>query len=215
MRRQARELVQQFFPGLPSYSSNRPLGNVITAITSSLTRGSHDIVSGETKLNQDVRAGLRRLAQTLPSGRPPTITDANAMRTLIHEEMHGHSAIGVDQARRTAGHILHGQVLEEVGVELHARLITSRALGVPYADFDATGGYVDYVNALRAEVAGVFGQSGVDDRIRAAVRQAWSAGPGAIRDPDDYLDRFLDALALPNGRERTRLRFGILTVRRP
>lgn len=212
VRRQVREIIQRTFPGLTAYSAARTRGHVITPSTSTTVRGSHDSITGEIELNADVRAGLSRLHLTIGSGSVPLIGDANAFRTLVHEEMHGHSSLGYDVATRRGGYARSGKVLEEVSVELHARELAARSLGVPVADFEHTGGYTHLVPAVRAEVGAVFGFAGVDDRIRAAARTVWSAGPNVILVPEDYAERFVDALN-PPAHQRARLRNGILSLR--
>lgn len=210
VRRQVREMIARTFPGLTPYSAARPLGHVISPMSSTQVRGTHDSVSGEISLNASVRQGLSRLALTI--GSTPTTADANAFRTLVHEEFHGHSSLGYDVTTHRGGYARMGKVLEEVLVELHARELTARALGVPVATFEATGGYTHLVPLVRSEVAAVFGNAGVDDRIREAGRRVWAAGSNVIMKPEDYADRFVDALGPPPQR-RAALLNGILALR--
>lgn len=208
VRHQMREIIQRAFPGLTPYSATRAKGHVITATTDPVIRGSHHPGTGEVELNHRVRAGLTRLAATIVSGRIDP-DDAAAFRTLAHEEMHGHSALG-------HGYRAAGKVIEETAVELSARLVASRALGIPYATFEdpLRGGYQLTVDAMRAEVATVFGPVDVDDRIRRAAHATWASGPLTINAPRDYADRFVDALN-PPPHQRQALLNGILNIPAP
>lgn len=179
---------------LRSHDADRPYRDeLVVGSLGRYTRGSHDWrgrIRIATPVMNAARAGFRALrGRTRGELLEP---EQQAIRTILHEEMHGHSACMPGAYARA------GKVLEEALVELHARELTERLLELQAGS--TVGSYEYYIEDVRAAVRDAFpGAADIDERIRRAGRSAWSGGP--IETPGAYVDRFHEALGAAADRQ--------------
>lgn len=166
------------------------------------SRGSHSSTTGEISLARDVWAHLGSAGRRLEAGGVLTSPELQALRTLMHEETHGCSSLGLGVYRR------HGRVLEETLVELHARAAVESFTGA--APGSVGGSYEWFIAPFRDAMRNAFGEDvDVDEFARRAALKIWRH---PITSPDQYLGDFLDAVDPPVGR-RGVLRSAIHAIR--
>lgn len=164
-------------------------------------RASHSSRTGEVTFASDVWAMVEAAGRRLESGGVLAPDEVGAVRTLMHEELHGCSSMGAAVYER------HGQVLEEALVELNARAATEEFLGLRPGTI--AGSYASYISPLRNALWQALGESAdVDEIARSAARRMWRS---PITSPDAYLDAFVDAVDPPRDR-RSRLRSAIHAI---
>jgi hypothetical protein len=134
------------------------------------------------KTLRDSRAALRKLQL----GVDPGDDHANALNVLLHEEIHGASAL-TKQAFQGAG-----AAIEEVATELAARRITSQLMG---REIGAV--YADEIAGLTKALGKVSKAKpeALAKRIDAAVSMLKSSAPLA-NTPAQHVSNFVDALKL-------------------
>ncbi len=154
----------------------------------------------ERSVMEAARAGMTALSTRSRGELLPA--EVQGFRTIIHEEMHGHSSL------RRGAYRYAGKVLEEVGVELHARELVERILELPAGSLG--GSYQPWVANVRAVVRDAFPEEAdVDGRIRRAARRAWRE---PIDTHEDYVERFVEGLG-PAPERRAALHGAIRSLR--
>lgn len=140
---------------------------------------------GAVYLAPDRAARARSALDRLVRRKRLNAGDHSAIRTLVHEELHGVSPITKD------AYVGFGAALEEATTEMLARLETSRLTGV---DLTA-GSYQDKIDRLVN--AGRTVDRTPDDIIAAArAMRAPSHDAEQYRTPTSYLEGFARALGL-------------------
>lgn len=191
IRRQARALLRA--SGVLPRSPGRDAKGAAKVTPKSLPRGveaTHRLGSGEVF----VRAGAtKRYARKLAKG------DTSGVVVMVHEELHGATPYASSSFYRGAG-----AVIEEVTVETAARKIVSKAYK-KRAGYGAYQDKIDEVGAILSDelkpkkaMADVLGDAGIAMR-KPGVR------PQGIRNEDDILELFLDALGVKEKRKRARI----------
>ncbi len=140
----------------------------------------------DTAVLERAKVATRKIAsgvKTIP------LEETDALRVLIHEELHGHSRASLASYRGA------GMVLEEVGTELQARAAV-RALHAP-ARFG--GAYQDWIDAVVSIVQGAADDRDREtsvERVRAAHAKLLRAG-SKFTEPSQAVAAFVDGLDLP------------------
>jgi SPP1 gp7 family putative phage head morphogenesis protein len=131
-------------------------------------------------------------------GKVGPIEALNGLRTVVHEEVHGHSRVGVYSYRGV------GRVLEEVGTESTARHVvrnlSPEIAANPYLrDPKHFGSYHDEIEGVRITLMRHTGldEDGADELIRKAHREKVCAPGPAFANPGEALDTFLEGLDQP------------------
>jgi hypothetical protein len=142
------------------------------------------------KTVRDSRAALRKLQL----GVDPGDDHANALNVLLHEEIHGASAL-TKQAFQGAG-----AAIEEVATELAARRVTSQLMG---REIGAV--YADEIAGLKRAIGSVSKTKPetLAKRIDAAVSSLKSSAPLA-KTSAQHIENFVDGLKLTPA-QRTKL----------
>jgi hypothetical protein len=124
-----------------------------------------------------------RAAPLKPTG---TVFYRDAVRTLVHEELHAMSRTGGRGYRGV------GRILEEAGTELNARPIAERALGAPVP----VGSYEKLIDVAIKPLETELGFSNAE--AREMLRDAWARanyhGGAARETPEAILQGWLERL---------------------
>jgi SPP1 gp7 family putative phage head morphogenesis protein len=131
-------------------------------------------------------------------GKVGPIEALNGLRTVVHEEVHGHSRVGLHSYRGV------GRVLEEVGTESTARHVvrnlTPEIAANPHLRSpNHFGSYHDEIDQVRITLMRHVGvdEDGADELIRKAHRDKVCASGLPFATPDQHLDAFLEGLDQP------------------
>lgn len=205
-RRLLRQAAQEAHPGaLPRnqgfYSDQLVVGKGDPALTHANAYYMPDgfLDAGRVVAREDVVRRAKNAAATMAIGHrdfiKADIGNLDGLRTLLHEEMHGHSRIST---RSYAGVALS---LEEIGTELAARKAVQalapkvklwgendRALGF--------GSYHDIIQLATDTVSTKTGKTQVEsmDVLLEAHRKSNLTKPGQFQTPTEALDAFVAAL---------------------
>jgi hypothetical protein len=140
------------------------------------------------------------------------------LKTLVHEEVHGHSRVSGTSYRGI------GAVLEEVGTELNTRHIVQNltpeisknpVLRRKFSSQASAGSYqrqIDAVCDVVAKHAGVTREA-AGELVRAAHKKGIMSGGAMFETPEDHLKAFVEALDVTP--ERAQLIARELTSTRP
>lgn len=158
--------------------------------------GAHNW-DGSVAITTEVRDRAAAALDDLAHRRAPTLHALQGLRTVVHEEFHGHSATTARSYRtRTLG-----AVLEEVGTELNARDVVRdlrrEATGI---NAPMPGSYDHYIVPVREIVEQATGLSEADalEKIRDAHVRAALERATAFGSPDEAARAWLDALDVPD-----------------
>ncbi len=151
---------------------------------------AHDF-GGRVVVRQDVLTRAKSALRKLGDGVIVPAVERDAVRVLVHEEMHGHSRVSVRSYRGI------GAKLEEVGTELNARRITGEVFGVPHT----VGAYEAYINQVRTVVRDVMKAAGsplleeeAEKLIADAHVKGMCTGGPLLETPEQALKAFVNAL---------------------
>lgn len=177
---------EQIVAAVPNAVSKDPSGASLTIDDAALelmgADGGHYPDSGRVIVSTRVQENAKRALEALASGAEATFEERDALRVIVHEELHGHS---LSTAESYSG---IGKILEEVGTELHARHITGEIFGVKHSNFV----YAEYVQKVRiiVETSG----KDTDELIRNAHTKAALVDGSFFSSPEAHLEAFLAAL---------------------
>lgn len=154
---------------------------------------AHHDWTGEVVGSEKYREQFGRATKLLGAKPPPPepvlmrdgMTDHDAVRTLLHEEIHGHSPMGPFAYRGA------GAKIEEVTTELAAQHV-SKEMGFKTSFASYREDIADVVITMQ-----IYQRRPSSDIMRdltAASIDMRKARPGVINNPDDYVEHFMASL---------------------
>lgn len=143
--------------------------------------------AGKMRLRADVARRASRALAAMAEGTEPTHEALNAVRTLIHEELHGASPLLPGVYQRS------GVVLEEGLTELAARRVTNGVAGTEVFPALGPGSYEKFRRAIFDQVSRAYREANVVltdaevlDRIHHATRLLRNGTGSLIETTADY-----------------------------
>lgn len=192
-----REQVDASLPGLVSQdvTSLRRNRDTVTIDNKWLAHAGADAAhdwDGHMLVRGDVLSRAKVAMRLAEAGRDVPENIRDAVRILVHEELHGYSLC---TARSYSG---IGRVLEEVGTELNARRVTGDVFGTAHT-FGAYSELIDQVRysilpVLEAEAGQRMTFPVIDKLIADAHLRAACLGGAPFLQPDDALKAFVENL---------------------
>ncbi|HEX5865102.1 MAG TPA: minor capsid protein [Casimicrobiaceae bacterium] len=194
-----RQQVKALLPEAVSQdeSLGRPRAAAVKVDTRTLQKLGANAVhgfDGEVTITRDVADNARLALAQHAVGGSVTAQEKDAVRTLLHEEMHGHSRVSPRSYRGL------GAKLEEVGTELNARRLAGDVFGAP-VNVGSYQAYIDQVRGVIRNITRAAGNPLLEDEAdkliaEAHVKAACSGGP-LFETPEEAARAFAFELDVP------------------
>lgn len=186
-----RAWVESSLPGVRSRDGGRPRGNVLSVRRLGRNvNGQHEIVGGGVDIAARIATEARYGAMALKKGYGAGYNNLGAIRTYVHEEIHGCSPGGLFSYRGP------GVVVEEVCTELLARRSVRQL--APGEEF--RGSYQHYIDGMLGATRAVRPGATIADLESAALRM-WSTTE-THDTPEALCGALMDALGITDREER-------------
>jgi SPP1 gp7 family putative phage head morphogenesis protein len=202
-RRMLRDAVQDFYPGAIAKNPGHAQSLLEASTTDPNLRNARAYYiceggfAGKIVARVQVVEGAKRAARSLDYGKDFTSTTdlgmLNFLRTLVHEEIHGHSRVSAASYRGLGG------ALEEVGTELSARKLVANMApkanlwGKNELSFGSYHGPIDKVVRTIREETGVTNIEAMELVVKAHVTGNLQK-LGTFQSPGDAVTAFIEGL---------------------